>query len=187
MSFNIGHGVLQQLTDCNYQMIIIPTGDDPRLVVNCGPSNVFLSGNPNSPTTIDCTPRLIRTLLNCRLPAFNVYVKRRVLKLSLKTSAFGLGFNRQKLGRPYKLSHRMRVADRGRNFTLTTSSVPSRSMTVARFGLGSHAITNLTRGALPVFSIRCRPRTDPNPRSTSCLFSGFIRAVHSCQSRQRPT
>lgn len=159
-------------------MAIIPCSAATRRVVGVRPSKLFLSGKPKGPRSMAPIVGIIGRLGN-GLPVFKVYLNRRVVSLTLNTGAFGVGFNRENNGRPIVglRANGVRVASRGRSCTISYSSLNKARLGVARGGLLSGATRNIRDVRGGVFSIRCRPRDTPNPRSDRCLFSGFVSLV----------
>lgn len=149
-----------------------------------------MDGKPKSPASIPRTVRAVgRLVTRSGLPVFNVYLNRRLVSLTDNTAACGLGFNRHNTGRPIGSlrANGVDLADRGRNCTISRRDLDRASLLTARHTLGSNAGRNIGRGAGPIFSIRCRPRTTPKPRSTGCLFSRFMSVVGTIRKKGRRT
>lgn len=178
VSFNTGRGVNERLIGENYGLAIIPTRAATSRVGTVGPSNMVLSGKPKSPSSGARVVTRLGGLYSFKVPAFNVYLNRRLLTLSRNTGARGLGCNRENTGRPTGRirANEICVASRGRNCTIMDSDVP-RGNGMDFMGNGSGAYRNMGCAGVPTFSIRFRPRTYNNPRSATFLFSHFVRLV----------
>lgn len=178
LSCNGGRGVIHRLIGHNYGITIIPDNAGTSSILGLGPSNVVLSGKPKSPDSGTSYVGRLGGLVKGG-PVFKVYLKRRLLTLTVNTGAAGLGCNREKMGRPigYVRANEACVSSRGRNCTILGSRVRGYNNVVDCVGTGSNAGRNTSCPGGGTFSIRFRPRTYDNPRSAEFLFGGFVGVV----------
>lgn len=179
VSFNTGGGVTGSLGTHNYRIAVCPTRASTRRVLKTGPSNVVLDGKPKSPGRYATVVRRLGGLCTDSMPVFTVYLNRRLVTLTGKTSARGVGCKRHNKGRPIgSLSaNHICVSSRGRKCIMSASALSPGITGPTFIGIGSKAGRNLRCIKGGVFAIRFRPRTYPKPRSSSCLFSHFVRVV----------
>lgn len=175
VSFKAGQGVVGGLIGEGYVMAICPSFASTSRVVGASPSNVVLSGNPNSPSRYISVVGRVGGLCSCNVPAFTVYLNRRLVTLTGNNRAREVGCNRENTGRPIGFLGRSEacLSSRGRNCVMGNGKLPSGTR-VGYMGMGSGAIRKVICRKGPIFAIRFRPRTGTNPHSATFLFSEFL-------------
>ncbi|MBL0705191.1 glutamine-hydrolyzing carbamoyl-phosphate synthase small subunit [Sinomonas sp. JC656] len=157
------------------------TAEDVRAV---NPDGFFMSNGPGDPATADAQVRLLRSVLDSRLPYFGICFGNQILGRALGFGTYKLRYGHRGINQPVmdRRTGKVEITSQNHGFAV---DAPLEGATVAPEGqygrvevshisLNDQVVEGLACLDIPAFSVQYHPEAAAGPHDAAYLFDRFI-------------
>ncbi|MEM7066237.1 MAG: glutamine-hydrolyzing carbamoyl-phosphate synthase small subunit [Cyanobacteria bacterium P01_B01_bin.77] len=182
IDFGIKRNILRRLVSYGCRVIVVPVDTAPDDILNYKPDGIFLSNGPGDPAAVDAAPKLVKALLESRIPTFGICMGHQILGLSMGARTFKLKFGHRGLNQPCGLTQEVEITSQNHGFAIDADTIPSTDVEVTHFNLNDCTVAGLQHKTLPVFSVQYHPEASPGPHDADYLFEKFVTLMRDHQN-----
>ncbi len=170
------HNILRHLRDRGVRVTLVPPDADAQAVRDLKPDGIFISNGPGDPAAVEYATRLVRELMNDRLPTFGICLGSQLLGRAIGAETYKLPFGHRGGNQPVKdlATGRVEITSQNHGFAIDADSLKSAGGEVTHVNLNDGTIEGFKLRDLPVFSVQYHPESSPGPHDSAYLFDRFI-------------
>ncbi|BCT76330.1 carbamoyl-phosphate synthase small chain [Sinomonas cyclohexanicum] len=167
------------------------TADDVKAV---NPDGFFMSNGPGDPATADTQVRLLRSVLDSKLPYFGICFGNQILGRALGFGTYKLRYGHRGINQPVmdRRTGKVEITSQNHGFAV---DAPIEGATVApeeRYGrvevshisLNDQVVEGLACLDIPAFSVQYHPEAAAGPHDAAYLFDRFIDVMEANETKK---
>ena len=181
VAFDYGtkRNILRCLASAGCDVTILPATATAEEVLALNPDGVFLSNGPGDPAaTGEYAVRMIKGVLEKRLPVFGICLGHQMLALALGAKTVKMNHGHHGANHPVKdvETGKVEITSMNHGFTVDSQTLPAIVVEthVSLFDGSNCGIRMVDR---PVFSVQYHPEASPGPQDSYYLFERFAEAM----------
>ena len=186
--FGVKSNILRSLSDCGFEVTVVPAKTSAEEVLALNPDGVFLSNGPADPAAVTYAIENIRKLLGLQplsdastsqpVPVMGICLGHQLLALACGAKTGRLKFGHHGCNHPIKnlATGKVEIASHNHNFAVLREGLPE-CLEVTHVNLNDESIAGIRHKTLPAFSVQYHPESCPGPHDSAYLFDQFRRMV----------
>jgi carbamoyl-phosphate synthase small subunit len=162
------------------------TIEDVRAV---GPDGFFMSNGPGDPATADAQVRLLRSVLDEKLPYFGICFGNQILGRALGFGTYKLRYGHRGINQPVmdRRTGKVEITSQNHGFAVDAPLEGATTAPEERYGrvevshvsLNDQVVEGLACLDIPAFSVQYHPEAAAGPHDAAYLFDRFIALMES--------
>jgi len=159
-------GIIRELALRQVDVSLVPYDADVATVLSLHPDGVLVSNGPGDPAALHQTIRLIRALLECRIPLAGICLGHQLLALALGGQTYKMRFGHRGINHPVKdfATGRVLITTHNHGFAVdpTSLGIPWKPLDTA-FRPSSPEVLSNSQPLTPNSQLATRTMADPLP------------------------
>ena len=151
------------------------------------PNGVFLSNGPGDPAaTGKYAIKIIKDLINKKLPVFGICLGHQLLALALGAKTKKMKLGHRGANHPVKNlnNSKVEITSQNHGFEVAKNSLP-KNIEITHKSLFDNSIEGIKLKNKPAFSVQYHPESNPGPQDSHYLFNNFIKEVKKYAKKKR--
>jgi carbamoyl-phosphate synthase small subunit len=170
---------------------VLPASASIETVLAAQPDAVFFSNGPGDPSASEAQIRLLRQILERRIPFFGICFGNQLLGRALGFDTYKLTFGHRGINQPIldRTTGRVEVTAHNHGFAVAVPGGESGELVASPAGFGKVRVShvnlndNCVEGLecidVPAFSVQYHPEAAAGPHDSSYLFDRFVAMIKS--------
>ena len=187
IDYGIKKNILRYFSDFKCKVTVVSCKTSAENILSLKPNGIFLSNGPGDPAaTGKYAIRIIKSLIEKKLPLFGICLGHQILALSLggKTKKMKLGH--RGANHPVKnlVNDNVEITSQNHGFEVIKENLP-KNIQITHKSLFDNSIEGIRLKSNPVFSVQYHPESNPGPQDSVYLFQEFINAMKKNAKKKR--
>ncbi len=163
---------------------VLPATATPEDVQAVNPDGVFMSNGPGDPATADSQVKLLRSVLDAKLPYFGICFGNQILGRALGFGTYKLRYGHRGINQPVmdRRTGKVEITSQNHGFAVDAPLEGATRAPEERFGrvevshvsLNDDVVEGLYCLDIPAFSVQYHPEAAAGPHDAAYLFDRFI-------------
>ena len=151
------------------------------------PDGIFISNGPGDPAGAPETTRLVRELIESKIPMFGICFGHQMLGLALGAETYKLKFGHRGGNQPIQdlRTTKVEIASHNHGFCIAAESVNPEVAEVTHVNLNDNTVAGLKHKQQPLFCVQYHPEAAPGPHDPFYLFEEFIELMAANRKQDR--
>ena len=187
IDYGIKKNILRYFSNHNCKITIVPCDTSADNITKLNPDGVFLSNGPGDPAaTGKYAVKIIKKLINLKLPIFGICLGHQLLALALNAKTKKMKLGHRGANHPVKniLTDKVEITSQNHGFEVIKSSLP-KNVIITHKSLFDNSIEGIRLKNKPVFSVQYHPEANPGPQDSQYLFDQFINEIKQNAKKKR--
>ncbi len=175
--FGVKRNSLRLLSECGFDVIVVPARTQAEEVLAAAPDAVFLSNGPGDPATLTGPIETVRSLIGL-VPIFGICLGHQLAALALGGKTFKLKFGHHGANHPVKdlRTGSVAVTSQNHGYSVDPASLP-RGARMTHISLNDQTCEGFQDREARVMAIQFHPEAAPGPHDAHPLFREFLAMV----------
>ncbi len=187
IDYGIKKNILRYFSDFKCKVTVVSCKTSAENILSLKPNGIFLSNGPGDPAaTGKYAIRIIKSLIEKKLPLFGICLGHQILALALggKTKKMKLGH--RGANHPVKnlINDNVEITSQNHGFEVVKENLP-KNIEVTHKSLFDNSIEGIKLKNKPVFSVQYHPESNPGPQDSVYLFQEFINNMKKNAKKKR--
>lgn len=179
----------QRFAERGVRVHVLPANSSLADIQAVGPDGVFMSNGPGDPATADDQVRVLREVLDARLPFFGICFGNQILGRALGFGTYKLRYGHRGINQPVldRATGKVEITSQNHGFAVDAPKERVSDAPEARFGrvevshvsLNDDVVEGLRCLDVPAFSVQYHPEAAAGPHDSAYLFDRFIELMSS--------
>ena len=187
IDYGIKKNILRYFSDFKCKVTVVSCKTSAKNILSLKPNGIFLSNGPGDPAaTGKYAIRIIKSLIEKKLPLFGICLGHQILALALggKTKKMKLGH--RGANHPVKnlINDNVEITSQNHGFEVVKENLP-KNVEVTHKSLFDNSIEGIKLKNKPVFSVQYHPESNPGPQDSVYLFQEFINNMKKNAKKKR--
>ena len=187
IDYGIKKNILRYFSDFKCKVTVVSCKTSAKNILSLKPNGIFLSNGPGDPAaTGKYAIRIIKSLIEKKLPLFGICLGHQILALALggKTKKMKLGH--RGANHPVKnlINDNVEITSQNHGFEVVKENLP-KNIEVTHKSLFDNSIEGIKLKNKPVFSVQYHPESNPGPQDSVYLFQEFINNMKKNAKKKR--
>ncbi len=176
--FGIKRNILRLLSECGFDVTVVPASTSAADVLGLAPDGIFLSNGPGDPAVPTYAIRAVRDLIG-RAPIFGICLGHQIAALALGGKTFKLKFGHRGANHPVQDLRTGKVAITAQNhgYAVDPDSLPAAAQ-VTHINLNDQTCEGFFMAEASLLAVQYHPESSPGPHDSHHLFQQFRALVH---------
>ncbi len=181
--FGAKQNILRLLSDCDFDVSVVPADTSAADVLALGPGAVFLSNGPGDPSVASGPIAAVGELIG-RLPIFGICLGHQIAALALGAKTFKLKFGHHGANHPVRdlRSGRVTITSQNHGYAVDPDSLP-RGVELTHSNLNDGTCEGFASHEHRLFAVQYHPEASPGPHDSHHLFREFREMVDNGHPR----
>ena len=187
IDYGIKKNILRYFSNHNCKITIVPCDTSADNITKLKPDGVFLSNGPGDPAaTGKYAVKIIKKLINLKLPIFGICLGHQLLALALNARTKKMKLGHRGANHPVKniFTNKVEITSQNHGFEVIKSSLP-KNVIITHKSLFDNSIEGIRLKNRPVFSVQYHPEANPGPQDSKYLFDQFIKEIKQNAKKKR--
>ena len=187
IDYGIKKNILRYFSDFNCEVNIVPCKTNAEKILKMKPDGIFLSNGPGDPAaTGRYAIKIIRTLIEKRIPIFGICLGHQIPALALGAKTKKMKLGHRGANHPVKnlVNSNVEITSQNHGFEIIKESLP-RNVEITHKSLFDGCIEGIRLKNKPVFSVQYHPESNPGPQDSVYLFQEFINSIKKNAKKKR--
>ena len=187
IDYGIKKNILRYFSNHNCKITIVPCDTSADNITKLKPDGVFLSNGPGDPAaTGKYAVKIIKKLINLKLPIFGICLGHQLLALALNAKTKKMKLGHRGANHPVKniFTDKVEITSQNHGFEVVKSSLP-KNVIITHKSLFDNSIEGIRLKNRPVFSVQYHPEANPGPQDSKYLFDQFIKEIKQNAKKKR--
>ena len=187
IDYGIKKNILRYFSNHNCKITIVPCDTSADNITKLNPDGVFLSNGPGDPAaTGKYAVKIIKKLINLKLPIFGICLGHQLLALALNAKTKKMKLGHRGANHPVKniFTNKVEITSQNHGFEVIKSSLP-KNVIITHKSLFDNSIEGIRLKNRPVFSVQYHPEANPGPQDSKYLFDQFIKEIKQNAKKKR--
>ena len=187
IDYGIKKNILRYFSNHNCKITIVPCDTSADNITKLNPDGVFLSNGPGDPAaTGKYAVKIIKKLINLKLPIFGICLGHQLLALALNAKTKKMKLGHRGANHPVKniFTDKVEITSQNHGFEVVKSSLP-KNVIITHKSLFDNSIEGIRLKNRPVFSVQYHPEANPGPQDSKYLFDQFIKEIKQNAKKKR--
>ena len=187
IDYGIKKNILRYFSNHNCKIIVVPCDTSADNITKLNPDGVFLSNGPGDPAaTGKYAVKVIKNLINLRIPIFGICLGHQLLALALNAKTKKMKLGHRGANHPVKnlLTDKVEITSQNHGFEVVKSSLP-KNVIITHKSLFDNSIEGIRLKNKPAFSVQYHPEANPGPQDSQYLFDQFIKEIKQNAKKKR--
>lgn len=174
----------QRLAERGVRVHVLPADATLAQIRAVEPDGVFMSNGPGDPATADDQVRVLREVLDAKLPFFGICFGNQILGRALGFGTYKLRYGHRGINQPVldRATGKVEITSQNHGFAVDAPKERISDAPEARFGrvevshisLNDDVVEGLRCLDVPAFSVQYHPEAAAGPHDSAYLFDRFI-------------
>ena len=187
IDYGIKKNILRYFSNHNCKITVVPCDTSADNITKLNPDGVFLSNGPGDPAaTGKYAVKIIKKLINLKLPIFGICLGHQLLALALNAKTKKMKLGHRGANHPVKniFTNKVEITSQNHGFEVIKSSLP-KNVIITHKSLFDNSIEGIRLKNRPVFSVQYHPEANPGPQDSKYLFDQFIKEIKQNAKKKR--
>ncbi len=179
----------QRFAERGVRVHVLPASATLADIRAVAPDGVFMSNGPGDPATADDQVRVLREVLDAKLPFFGICFGNQILGRALGFGTYKLRYGHRGINQPVldRATGKVEITSQNHGFAVDAPKERISDAPEARFGrvevshisLNDNVVEGLRCLDVPAFSVQYHPEAAAGPHDSAYLFDRFIELMSS--------
>ena len=187
IDYGIKTNILRYFSNFNCDVKVVPCKTSAKEILSLKPNGVFLSNGPGDPAaTGKYAIKIIKDLINKKLPVFGICLGHQLLALALGAKTKKMKLGHRGANHPVKNlnNSKVEITSQNHGFEVAKNSLP-KNIEITHKSLFDNSIEGIKLKNKPAFSVQYHPESNPGPQDSHYLFNNFIKEVKKYAKKKR--
>ncbi len=187
IDFGIKLNILRNLFERKFNVTTLPHNSSFEDIMSYDPSGIFLSNGPGDPeATNPSTFKLIKKLIDLKIPIFGICIGHQLLAISLGAKTAKMKQGHRGANHPVKnlKNNKVEITSQNHGFEVEKKQLPE-NLKITHLSLFDKSIEGIEHKFLPIFSVQFHPEASPGPMDSSYLFDQFYNLTLKYQNAKK--
>jgi len=175
IDYGCKQNILKLLSSIGFEVIVVPCNFSFEKIMKFKPDGIFLSNGPGDPfATADYAVKIIKKLIEIRIPIFGICLGHQLLGLALNAKTVKMHHGHHGVNQPVKNMRNgvIEITSQNHGFNIEKKSLPL-DLKVSHYSLFDGVIQGIEHKSYPFFSVQYHPESSPGPHDSRYLFKKF--------------
>ncbi len=175
--FGAKQNILRLLSDCGFDVTVVPASTPAADVLALAPGAVFLSNGPGDPSVATLPIAAVGELIG-RVPIFGICLGHQIAALALGAKTYKLKFGHHGANHPVRdlRSGRVTITSQNHGYAVDPDSLP-RGVELTHSNLNDGTCEGFASHEHRLFAVQYHPEASPGPHDSHHLFREFREMV----------